>query len=85
MKAYQYIKISSEAAMNTPSEVVYTDENFIVSKSLIPSTYTEAKVCFFIDTENDSYGSVASLEDAVERIKMVRNNVKREDFFKITC
>lgn len=70
---WEFVNIASDEAMNTPSEVVYEDENFTVSKTLIPNTYTQAKVCYFIDSKNDeAYGSVVSLEEAKQRIEQIK-------------
>lgn len=79
MSRWQYVEISHEEAMNTPSEDVYEDDNFYVTKSIIPYTYDKAKVCFFVDYKDGySYDSYPSLEDAIEAIKKLTREYGEE-------
>ena len=70
MRIWEYVDITHEEAMNTPSEVVYEDDDFYVSKSLIPYTENKSTVVFFVDDKDGySYGTYPNLESAIEAIK----------------
>ena len=58
---FQTVKISSEAAMDSPIKVVFDLNGVQAYSSLIPQTYTHAKVVWFVsDNQGGEYGQFKS-------------------------
>lgn len=69
----ELVKIDSRVAMETPAQVVFERDGVKVTRCLIPQTYTEAGVLFFVDRDNgDSFGSYPNKQAAIEAAKLHR-------------
>lgn len=66
----ELVDIDSRVAMETPSELVYTQGDIKIRRCLIPQTPTVSGVLFFVDRDNgDALGSYHTLDLAIDAAK----------------
>lgn len=75
----QKIKINSDTAMNTPSEILFDNNGVYVSKTLIPQTHEYSEIVYFVSGANgDEFGQFNNAADAIKKAEKMAEYSEKE-------